>query len=154
MNKIKILIENIYKISKCDVFSWHMNSVLGQNSRSRFVCHRATQLKLPGVEKKKHNSGLWRNWSQLGILCTRLLTETDENSMKMKKRTNNTKNHQKMKLEQKRKTSKFWNHHDCCTWKLFLIVTIPILVCVWVCGWVGVSDCLLTSQTNSEVLFA
>ena len=50
----------VYKRSSAnhEVFSSHMNWVLSQNSCSRCVCRRATQLKLEGVESNKHNFGL------------------------------------------------------------------------------------------------
>ena len=53
-----------------------MNSVLSPNRSSRFVCHRATPSEVGrcGISQTQ----LWapKNWSHLGILCKRLLTET------------------------------------------------------------------------------
>ena len=46
------------KIALFFFFLRHMNSVLRENSRSCFVCHCATQLKLEGVESSKHACGL------------------------------------------------------------------------------------------------
>ncbi len=41
---------------------------LSQNSRSRVVCHCATQLKLENVESNGHNCGLWKNCQKYGTV--------------------------------------------------------------------------------------
>ena len=48
-----------------------MSSVLSQNTRSRWVRHRATQLRLERVESKKHNCG-WRMIDASELLAHRV----------------------------------------------------------------------------------
>ena len=121
-----------HRIALCFNETW-TRSWAKQNSRSRFVRHRATQLKLESVESKKHNGGLWKNWSQLGILCTRLLTETCEHSIKVKNRTDDSTILHKMKLESKNNRQKLLNFE--------IIMIIALEKCFLCKGKVGVYGC-------------
>ena len=52
-----------------DVFFYDTQTrSLSQNSRSRVVCHCATQLKLENVESNGHNCGLWKNCQNYGTV--------------------------------------------------------------------------------------